>query len=64
MDYTPYLLDYFNNFNFTDIDHEITLIILEFILNSIEQVKPGFLLSSMCMFRTNVYVPESNEAIS
>ena len=36
------------------LDHEITLKILEFILNSVEKVKPGFLLSSMCMF------PESN----
>ena len=36
------------------IDHEITLEILEFILNSIVKVKPGFLLSSECMF------PESN----
>ena len=35
-------------------DHEITLKILEFILNSIEKLKPRFLLSSMCMF------PESN----
>ena len=33
------------------IDHEITLKILEFILNSIEKVKPVFfLLSSICMF--------------
>ena len=32
------------------LDHEITLKILEFILNLIEKVKPGFLLSSMCMF--------------
>ena len=32
------------------IDHEITLKILEFILNSIEKVKPGFLLSSMSVF--------------
>ena len=35
-------------------DHEITLKILEFIINLIEKVKPGFLLSSMCMF------PKSN----
>ena len=32
------------------IDHEITLKILEFIPNSIEKVKPGLLLSLMCMF--------------
>ena len=32
------------------IDHEITLKILKFILNLKEKVKPGFLLSSMCMF--------------
>ena len=38
----------------TMLDHEITLKILEFILNSIEKVKLGFLLSLMCMF------PESN----
>ena len=31
------------------IDHEITLKVLEFILISIEKVKPGFLLSSICM---------------
>ena len=31
-------------------DHEITLKISEFVLNSIEKVKPGFLLSSMCIF--------------
>ena len=36
------------------LDHEVTLKNLEFILNSIEKVKPGFLLSSMCMF------PKSN----
>ena len=30
------------------LDHEITLKILEFVLNSIEKVKPGFLLFSMC----------------
>ena len=35
---------------FLDINHEITLKILEFVLNSIEKVKPGFLLSSMCRF--------------
>ena len=35
---------------FLDINHEITLKILEFVLNSIEKVKPGFLLSSMCIF--------------
>ena len=29
---------------------EITLKTLEFILNSIEKVKPGFLHSSMCMY--------------
>ena len=29
-----------------NVDHDITLKILEFILNSIEKVKPGFLLSS------------------
>ena len=39
---------------FSIIDHEITLKILEFILNAIEKVKLGFLLSSMCMS------PESN----
>ena len=32
------------------LDHEISLEILEFILNLIEKVKHGFLLSSMCMF--------------
>ena len=32
------------------IDHDITLKNSEFILNSIEKVKPGFLLSSMCRF--------------
>ena len=32
------------------IDHEITLKILEFVLNLIEKEKPGFLLSSMCIF--------------
>ena len=32
------------------LDHEITLKILGFVLNSIEKVKPGFLLSSMCIF--------------
>ena len=37
------------------IDHEITLNILEFILNSIEKAKPGFSFSSMCIF------PELNE---
>ena len=36
------------------LDHEITLKILEFILNSIDKVKPAFLLSSMGMF------PKSN----
>ena len=40
------------------VDHEITLKILEFILNSIEKVKPGFLLSSVRIF------PEFNEAKS
>ena len=36
---------------FTDtVDHEITLKILEFVLNLIEKVKPVFLLSSMCIF--------------
>ena len=34
----------------TLIDHEIALKILEFVFNSIEKVKPGFLLSSMCVF--------------
>ena len=33
-----------------DIDHEITLKIFEVVLNSIEKVKPGFSLSSMCIF--------------
>ena len=37
-----------------NIDHEIKLKILEFILNSLKKVKPGFLLSSMCIF------PETN----
>ena len=38
-----------------NIDHEmINLKILEFILNSLKKVKPGFLLSSMCIF------PETN----
>ena len=32
------------------LDHETTLEISEFVLNSIEKVKPGFLLSSMCIF--------------
>ena len=33
------------------VDHEITLKILEFILNSMKKVKSlSFLLSSMCMF--------------
>ena len=32
------------------LDHEITLQILEFVLSSIEKVKPGFLLFSMCIF--------------
>ena len=32
------------------IDHEITLKMLEFVLNSIEKIKPGILLSSMCIF--------------
>ena len=36
------------------IDHEIILNISEFILNSIEKVKPAFAFSSVCMF------PESN----
>ena len=36
------------------IDHEITLNISKFILNSIEKVKPGFSFFSMCIF------PESN----
>ena len=36
-------------FSQRDIDHEITLKILEFILNLIEKVKPGFSLSPMCM---------------
>ena len=36
------------------LDHEITLNILKFILNSVEKVKPGFLPSSEFMF------PESN----
>ena len=40
------------------IDHEIRVKILEFIINSIEKVKPGFLLSSACMFS------ELNEAKS
>ena len=31
------------------IDHEINLKVLEFILNSIEKVRPGFLISSICM---------------
>ena len=35
--------------------HEITLKILEFLLNSIEKLKSGFLLSSICKF------PKSNE---
>ena len=30
--------------------HEIPLKILEFVLNAIEKVKPGFLLSLMCIF--------------
>ena len=42
----------------TKLDHEIILKILEFVLNSIEKVKPGFLLSSMCIFS------ESNETKS
>ena len=33
-----------------ELDHDITLKILEFVLNSIEKVKPGFLISSMCIF--------------
>ena len=37
-------------FSQRDIDHEITLKILEFILNSIEKVKLSFLLSAMYMF--------------
>ena len=32
------------------VDHEITLKILELILSSLEKVKPGCLLSLMCMF--------------
>ena len=32
------------------LDHDITLKILEFVLNAIEKVKPVFLLSSMCIF--------------
>ena len=40
----------FGLFDFFIVDHEITLKILEFILNSIEKVKPGFSLSAMCMF--------------
>ena len=32
------------------LDHEITLKILEFVLNLTEKVKHGFLLSSMCIF--------------
>ena len=32
------------------IDHDITLKILEFVLNSTEKVKHGVLLSSMCIF--------------
>ena len=43
-----------NSGNETKLDHEITLNVLESIINSIEKVKPGILLSSMCMF------PESN----
>ena len=34
----------------TIIGHEITLKILEFVLNAREKVKPGFLLSSICIF--------------
>ena len=41
-------------YGYVELDHEIALEILEFILNPIENVKPGFLLFSMCMF------PESN----
>ena len=45
--------------NYTDntnalIDHEITLKVLKLFLNSIEKVKPAFLLFSVYMF------PESN----
>ena len=40
------------------IDHQITLKILEFVLNAIEKVKHVFLLSSMCVF------PGSNGAKS
>ena len=32
------------------VNHELTLKVLEFILNSIEKVKPVFSLSSMCVF--------------
>ena len=41
-----------------EMDHEFTLKILKFTLNSIEKVKPDFLLSSMGMF------PESNRTKS
>ena len=44
----------FRSLNFEAKDDEITLKTLEFILNSIEKVKSGLLLSSMRMF------PESN----
>ena len=40
------------------IDYGITLKILEFVLNLVEKVKPGFSLPSMCIF------PESNGAES
>ena len=41
---------YFNMRRLSVIDHELTLKILEFILNLIEKVKPVFLLSSMRIF--------------
>ena len=50
----PVYIHQLSNFLVSGTDLEDTLKILEFILNLIEKVKPGLLLSSMCMF------PESN----
>ena len=37
------------------LDRKITLKILEFILNWVEQVETGFLLSLMCMFPESIF---------
>ena len=40
----------YNQLLIQQLDYEITLNILEFIISFIEQIKPGFSLSSMCRF--------------